>query len=181
MKPYLTILVYLLFIQFNAAQNRYLTKEGRISFYSKAPIEDIEAQNNQVLSLIDLDKGEISIQLLIKSFLFEKALMREHFNENYMESHKFPKAYFKGSFELLAPLGDLGSEIELKGTLKIRNIERQVVIITKIKHSGNEVLLSGAFAVEVSDFDIKIPMSVINNIAKEVEIRFELNHKPYKR
>ena len=77
------------------AQDRYLTRTGHIKFFSKAPLEDIEANNNKVLSIVDLSKGEVAVDLLIKAFEFEKKLMQEHFNENYLESDKYPKSTFR--------------------------------------------------------------------------------------
>lgn len=89
--------VFLFFFLTNAnSQDKYLTKNGTIIFFSKTPIEDITAENNQVLSIIDENNGNMAISILMKSFLFKKALMQEHFNENYVESDKFPKATFKG-------------------------------------------------------------------------------------
>src|SRR5687768_4455396 len=79
------------------AQDKYFTKTGKISFYSKAPMEDIEAKNKTVAAVMDIKTGALQFSVLMKSFEFEKALMQEHFNENYVESDKFPKADFKGS------------------------------------------------------------------------------------
>ena len=67
------------------AQDKFITKQGSISFYSHSMVEDIKADNNQVLSIIDSNTGEIAISVLMKSFIFEKSLMEEHFNENYVE------------------------------------------------------------------------------------------------
>lgn len=78
------------------AQDRYLTKAGHIWFLSETPLEKIEAHNRQVNCALDMKTGEVAIRVLIKSFEFEKALMQEHFNENYMESHKFPTSMFNG-------------------------------------------------------------------------------------
>ena len=160
-------------------QNKYLDKEGYISFFSKAPVEDIESFNNQVFSLMDIESGEIKIQLLIKSFLFEKALMREHFNENYMESHKYPNALFKGMIDNIEKLDSSESDVLINGVLTIRNIEKEVSVEAKANKSGENIILKGEFAVLVEDFDIKIPMAVINNIAKEIKVQFQFQHKPY--
>jgi len=86
--------VYLLFFYLLIAinmfgQDKYLTKEGYVSFFSHSIVEDIEADNNQVLSVVDMSTHKVAIQLLMRSFMFEKALMQEHFNENYVESYKY--------------------------------------------------------------------------------------------
>src|SRR5271157_4358881 len=75
---------------------KYLTKNGYIRFYSHASLEDIEAKNNQVNSALDITTGDFIFKVLMKSFEFKKALMQEHFNENYVESEKYPNANFKG-------------------------------------------------------------------------------------
>jgi hypothetical protein len=79
-----------------ANAQKFMTKNGYIGFYSHTPVEDIKADNNQVASVLDVSTGEIAFQVLIKSFQFEKALMQEHFNENYLESDKFPRSTFSG-------------------------------------------------------------------------------------
>src|ERR1044071_9234988 len=78
------------------SQNRYFTRTGKVSFYSKAALENIEAHNKNAVSVFDRSTGQVAVSILMKAFEFEKALMEEHFNENYVESDKFPKAVFKG-------------------------------------------------------------------------------------
>src|SRR5690349_24267702 len=78
------------------AQSKFFTKSGKILFFSKAPLEDIEAKNKSAVCLIDTQSGAIQFSLLMKGFEFENELMQEHFNEDYVESQKFPKAEFKG-------------------------------------------------------------------------------------
>ena len=78
----------------NLSAQKFFTREGKISFYSDAPMEKIEAHNQQATSVIDIESGRMEFAVLIKAFQFEKALMQEHFNENYMESSKYPKATF---------------------------------------------------------------------------------------
>ena len=78
---------------------KYFTKDGKVSFYSDALMEKIEAHNTKAASVIDAENGQMEFAVLIKAFQFEKALMQEHFNENYMESSTYPKASFKGKIE----------------------------------------------------------------------------------
>src|SRR5881398_184625 len=89
-------------ISINANAQKFYTKNGLISFYSKAPVEDIKADNNQVLSVINTQTGEIQFSLLNTGFHFKKALMEEHFNEDYMESDKYSKSTFKGKITNLS-------------------------------------------------------------------------------
>jgi len=181
MKNKLIILVVILFTTTVSAQGKYLTKEGDVSFFSHSLVEDITADNHQVLSIIDTETGEIVIQLLMKSFLFKKALMQEHFNENYVESHKYPKAKFKGVILNYEQLVDGINEVVIEGVLSVHGIDKEVTTNAVLEISKDRILLSGEFMVLVSDFKIKIPSVVINNIAKTIKVNFELNHKPYKK
>lgn len=162
------------------AQNKFFTKSGNISFFSYTLVEDIKADNNQVLSIIDTENGKIVIKVLMRSFHFKKALMEEHFNENYIESYKYPKAIFKGNIKNYEELSEL-TETEITGTLTIRGIEKEVVIKTNVEYLNDEIILKGDFIVQIADFDIKIPSVVKNNISKTIKISFELNHKLYKK
>lgn len=181
MKKIYLVLVAILLVNISYSQGKYLTKNGYVSFFSHSLVEDIKADNNQVVSVIDTDSGEIAIQLLMKSFMFKKALMQEHFNENYVESHKYPKAKFKGKILNYDQIVEGVNEVQIKGVLTVHGVENEVTTYAVIEIKKDEILLSGEFTVEVADFKIKIPSVVINNIAKTIKVNFELNHKPYKK
>lgn len=161
-------------------QGKVLTKNGKISFYSKAPVENIEAENNQVLSVIDMSNGKMAISILMKSFMFEKALMQEHFNENYVESDKYPKATFQGEISDFNSFSETTSKIDVKGTIKIHGISKPITVTADVKRLGEQFMLTGSFMLKLADFKIEIPSVVSKNIAKNVKVSFELNHKPYK-
>lgn len=178
MKYILSVLVCFLLITNLKAQDRHLTKQGTISFFSHSPAEDIEAVNNQVLSIVDLETGDVAISVLMKSFMFEKSLMQEHFNENYVESDKFPKAKFKGKildFENL----ENKNKVSIQGDLTIHGITKEVKVDANVEIDKDSLVLNGVFTVLVADYEIKIPSVVKNNIAKTIEITFTLNHKKY--
>ncbi len=163
-----------------SAQGKFLTKDGYVSFFSHSVVEDIKADNNQVLSIVDSDTGEIAIQLLMRSFMFKKALMQEHFNENYVESYKYPKATFSGKIMKFNELEELKGETEIVGTLNVHGRDKEISTKVNVEINEDEIILKGDFYVEVADFDIKIPAIVENNIAKTIKVNFELRHKPYK-
>ncbi len=179
MKQFYFILFTVLLAHQAFSQDKYLTKEGYVSFFSHSLVEDIKANNNQVLSIIDTKTGEIAIQLLMKSFSFKKALMQEHFNENYVESHKYPKAKFIGEIINFTDLNEQINETEIRGTLSVHGEEKEITTIAIVDIQAEEIIITGEFTVEVADFKIKIPSIVINNIAKTIKISFELHHKPY--
>ncbi|NKI27545.1 YceI family protein [Arenibacter sp. 6A1] len=161
------------------AQGKFLAKDGYVSFFSHSLLEDIKADNNQVLSIIDTDTGSIAIQLLMRSFMFKKALMQEHFNENYVESYKYPKATFSGKIKDFDTLNRRNGKTEIVGVLSIHGRKKEISTMAMIEFINNEIVLKGEFWVEVADFDIKIPKIVENNIAKSIKVNFELHHKPY--
>lgn len=165
---------------FTWSQDRYITKQGYMSFYSHTPVEDIKAENNQVLSIIDLSTGNVAVTLLMKSFQFEKALMQEHFNENYVESDKYPKASFEGKINNLQDIveGDNGVA-EVSGSLTIHGITKPVSIEGKLDITDSSIRFESSFMVTVADYEIKIPSIVARNIAKEVEVTCILEHTPY--
>lgn len=162
------------------AQDKYFTKQGYISFYSHTPVEDIKAENNQVLSIIDFSTTEIAVTLLMKSFAFEKALMQEHFNENYVESDKYPKANFSGKIQNLEDILSGNNNVaEIKGNLTIKGITKPVIIESKVTIEKDTITLKGKFMVAVADYNIKIPAIVRKNIAEKIEVTFILTHQPY--
>jgi polyisoprenoid-binding protein YceI len=181
MKSIITVLCCFLFITISNSQERFLTKNGAINFYSKAPMEDITADNNQVLSIVDAGKGKMAISILMKSFLFEKALMQEHFNENYVESDKYPKATFKGDILGFYSVNETTSKKQVKGVLTIHGVSKEITIEANMTKKDDIFLVEGDFMVNLEDFKVKIPAIVAKKIAKEIKVTFEFNHKPYKK
>lgn len=181
MKKIFAIITLFLCVAFANAQDRYLTKNGKINFFSKAALEDITADNNQVLSIVDASSGKMAISILMKAFLFEKALMQEHFNENYVESDKFPKATFSGMIINFTALKDDKTEATVKGNLTIHGVSKEKEIKAFITKTKEAILIEGDFMVNLADFDVKIPSVVARNIAKEIKVTFNFNHKPFKK
>lgn len=178
----LPILFFVLcFVQNAVAQDKFLTKEGYVSFFSHSIVEDIKADNNQVVGIIDTTTHKVAIQLLMRSFMFEKALMQEHFNENYVESYKYPKATFTGQIMNFDDLNAQNSETEIVGELTLHGETKEISTKVNVTIEEDEIILEGDFKVEVADFNIKIPAIVRNNIAKTIKVSFELHHKPYNR
>lgn len=179
MKIILTLISCFLWVSITQSQGKYLTKNGAITFFSKAPMEDITADNNQVLSIIDTNNSKMAISILMKSFLFKKALMQEHFNENYVESDKYPKATFKGEILEFNSVNNVLSTKQVKGVLTIHGVSKEINIDANFIKQNNAILVSGDFMINLEDFKIKIPAIVAKNIAKKIKVTFNFNHKPY--
>ena len=181
MKSTYLILSFFLLTIVSYGQGKFLTKQGYISFFSDTLIEEIKADNNQVLSIIDTENGNVAIAILMKSFSFEKALMQEHFNENFIESDKYPKAIFRGKIEDFTTVEQGHKDIYITGTITIHGVTRDIEIAAGITKWGESIMLKSVFPIIVSDFDINIPTVVSNNIARTVEVSFESIYKPYQR
>jgi polyisoprenoid-binding protein YceI len=156
---------------------KYFTREGKISFYSDAPMEKIEAHNQQATAVVDFATGAIEFAVLIKAFQFEKALMQEHFNENYMESTKYPKATFKGQVIEVGKI-DLKKDgtysVKVKGTLTMRDVTKDVDSEATFVVSKGAVSATSAFKVAVADYGISIPKVVAEKIAKVVDVKVDV-------
>ncbi len=169
----------LLFSAITFAQDKYYTKSGTIIFESSvASFEEVKATNNKVTAVLKTD-GSIASLALTKAFRFKIALMEEHFNENYMESTKFPKASFSGKI-VDFNISDLSSSdkiYKIKGTLTIRGIKKEVVIESSIKSVNNIIHINAGFSVTPEDFEIKIPSIVRKKIAKKIDVSFNFELK----
>ena len=184
MKKQITAVLLATMFALGATAQTYLTRNGRISFFSRAPVENIEANNNEVTSFLDTKKGEFAFVALIKSFKFQKALMEEHFNENYMESNTFPKANFKGTITDLSKVNfsnDGTYPVTVKGDLTIHGVTKNIEAPGTISVSQGKINASSKFSVKVKDYNIKIPSAVVNNIAETISITVDCKYEPFKK
>ena len=167
-----SVVILLLSMQQLSAQ-RYFTKAGEISFLSETPMETILGTNNQANTVIDLATGDVQWAALIKAFKFEKALMEEHFNENYMESSVHPKAKFKGKLaghEAIDLKKDGTHNLTAEGTLEIHGVTQNVSVPVVIKIAKGVMSATCEFDVLLADYDIEIPKVVVDNISKSVHV-----------
>jgi hypothetical protein len=151
---------------------KYMANNGEISFFSEAPLEDIKAINNKVSAVYDFDTKQLVFQLKIKDFIFPKALMQEHFNENYLESDLYPKSTFSG--EVISQR--LGNTI-VEGALKIHGKTNKIKVEGTLKQEKKAINISAKFIVKLEDYDIEIPTIVMYKIAEEIEIKVNIELK----
>jgi polyisoprenoid-binding protein YceI len=177
----LIILSLLTMVALFASAQKYMTKNGFISFFSHTPLEDIKADNNQVAGAIDTSTGELVFQVLIKSFHFERALMEEHFNENYMESDKFPKASFKGKITDLKAVNFEKNgvyEVAVEGNLIIRDVTKNMSVKGTIEVVTGGLITNAKFIIAPEEFNIKIPAVMREKIAKTLEVNVAMKYAP---
>ncbi|HFS67942.1 MAG TPA: YceI family protein [Flavobacteriia bacterium] len=181
MKTIYTITILLLFSIHIKAQNKLFTKKGKASFFSHSIMEDIKAENNQVVAIVDKETGKFKILMLMRSFIFKKALMQEHFNENYIESDKYPKAIYIGTIQNFSQINANTKRITFIGVLSIHGENKETKISANSVVTNDGIQLTGDFMLVLADYNIKIPSIVKNKIAEEVKVEFDLNLKPYKK
>lgn len=162
-----------------AQAQKIIGRQGQVSFFSYTSVENIKARNNQVSSIIDLESSDIAVSMLMNAFVFEKALMREHFNESYIETDIHPKASFIGKIMDFDPNLDAFQVKIIKGTFTMRGMSEDLEIKTKIEPQGNLLVLSGTFETKVEAYDINIPPLLAGNIAKTITVDFIIEHEPY--
>ena len=173
MKKIAITLVVSLIMLTSFSQERYFTRSGKISFYSSTPLENIEAINKNVVSVFDKSTGQIEVSTLMKGFEFEKALMQEHFNENYIESDKFPKAVFKGKINDISTIDFTKSgkyNTTVSGKLTLHGETREVTAPITFNVNQGTISATAEFKVLPPDCKISIPNHVREKIAKEIKI-----------
>ncbi len=177
-------LLILFVITLSSFSQQYITRDGITEFDgSKAAFEPIKAKNNSSISIIDIENGGIAALIYIKDFNFRLGLMQEHFNENYLESNKFPKSTFEGDikdFDFNKLTNDfknyyIQGKLTIKGVTQIVNTEAQLRLIDE------KLELKCNFNILLSDFKIKIPRVVFKKIDEKVKInlnfKYEKNNK----
>jgi hypothetical protein len=158
----------------------YYTKNGRISFFSKTSLENITADNNQVISILNTENGVLEFSVLNNAFHFPKAKMEEDFNENYMESNKYPKSTFKGNITDISSINSLkdGSyNVNVKGDLMIHGISKSINTPATITIKDGKISATTTFKILLKDYNIKIPSIVSNKIAENIDITVSCNYE----
>ncbi|MBN1950709.1 MAG: YceI family protein [Bacteroidales bacterium] len=162
-----------------ASAKQYITKTGQVKFYSHTPIEDIEAINRQAVGILDTESGSMQFKLLIRSFEFEKALMQEHFNENFMESDQYPKSSFEGS--IMNP-EEIDFEVpgtyvaDVSGNLTIHGVTKAIRVKGSITVTKDELITKSTFKVNPTDYNISIPEVTRKKIANEIEVTVDATY-----
>lgn len=165
------------------AQNKFYTKTGKIFFYSKAPLEEIEGKNKTVTAVLDSKSGAIQFAVQMKGFEFEKELMEQHFNENYVESDKYPKAEFKGAITNNSEINyskDGTYAAKVSGKLAIHGVTHDVSTTGTLKITGGKIDANSTFNVLISDYKISIPALVKDKVSKSIKIVVDCNLEPLK-
>lgn len=168
------ILFALLGVTFQAEAQKLITRTATANFYSKAKLEDISAANKQVTMLINTATQAVAVKVPVRSFEFEKALMEEHFNENYLESEKFPEATFSGKISESTPVDwkkDGTSEVNVEGKLTLHGVTKSITEKATITIKGETISVTCKFQVKLADYGIK--NDKLENIAEQINIEIK--------
>lgn len=150
----------------------YEVQKGIVRFYSEAPQEVIKATTESLKGAIDIRKKTFVFKVYNSSFMgFNSPLQREHFNENYLESERYPESYFTGKIiEDLDVSKDGDYKLRAKGKLKIHGIEQERIIDVKVKSAAGKLTVQSSFVISLSDYNIKIPKVVYDKLAPDIHI-----------
>lgn len=175
----------------------YKAKDGAtlISFFSEAPLENIEASNKGAIIVLNTTTNDIQLRVSIQNFKFKNSLMEEHFNENYMETDKkgpndangsatYPNrnAVFKGKInEKIDYSKDGEHKVTVPGKMELHGVTKDVVLEGTVTKSGTEIMLSSKFKIKVSDYNIKVPSMYVKNIAEEVDVTLSSTLEPFQK
>jgi hypothetical protein len=182
--PFAGLLLAILLPQAAHSQDKYFTKTGTIQFKcTKSPLEKIEATNKSMTCVLDTKTGNMQFAVLMKGFEFERALMQEHFNENFVESSKFPKSEFKGTIVNNNEINytkDGVYPVKVKGKLQIHGTNNDVESAGDVTIKDGRILTTSVFTVLLSDYNISIPSVVSDKISNTVNIKVDCNLEPLK-
>ena len=173
----LAITIGFVLFAFSPAGKVYLTHTGHIWFFAGTAMEDVNANNYQVAANLNPTTGEMAYSVLVKGFEFRRALMQEHFNENYMESDKYPKSTFKGK------IGDISKvdfeksgtyNVNVSGELNMHGVSKAVSAPGTITVSADSVHAKSTFKIALKDYNITVPSVVRDKISETVQIHVDV-------
>lgn len=175
------VLVALCCITGASMAQTYFTRNGYIGFFSKTPLENIKAENRQVYAVIDPAKKTLAFTLLLKSFLFDKQLMQEHFNENYVESEKYPKSSFTGTINGALDVTKPGSyPVTVKGQLTLHGVTKPVEVPAVLEVQPGKLTGKADFKITPGDYNISIPALVKEKIESQIAVHVQVECTPSK-
>ena len=174
--PQIFLILALFLLTIGHAQDKMITKTGKITFEASVPaFEEVKGKNEGVTCVLNPKTGEIASLALMKGFRFKLALMEEHFNENYINSDTYPKATFKGKIENfdVSALTATAKEYNIKGKLELHGKTNDVTSIAKIRKTEGGIEIITNFSVNSDDYAIAIPSVVKSKVSNKVKVKAE--------
>ncbi len=175
MKNLFTLLFFILLGTWISAQ-KYITKIGSIHFEASVPLfEDVDAKNSTAVTVLNSETGDIATIAMTKNFKFKMALMEEHFNENYAETSKYPKATFTGKILNYnkSNISETPKDFTISGTLNFHGVDNKISSPAKIYMKDGKIFISGKFSVKAADYKVTIPKMVMKKVAETVNVDYQ--------
>jgi hypothetical protein len=175
MKHYLTILFILLFARplLSAVPEIYNTRSAKISFFSSAPLEDIRSENPNVNCILNTKSGELAFKVIMTSFQFQKKAMQDHFNKDFVESHKYPESTFIGNIKDFSKI-DLSKNgkhnVTVAGVLTIHGVTKNITQAGQLEVKDGSILLHSQFNILLSDYNVRVPSNYVKKISNTLQI-----------
>jgi hypothetical protein len=181
MNKFLLVLIFSISASVTSQTNEFIERMGQVTFFSYTSVENIQATNNQTLSLFNPESQEIAVSILMRAFVFKKSLMHEHFNESYIESDLYPKATFNGKIIGL-DLSETGPQTRIiKGDFTLKNVTKPIDLKATITKTNKGYTITGTLEVMIDDYNIKVPPLLSPNISKKIEVTFNFNYSSYEK
>lgn len=153
------------------AQNRYKITESTVSFFAGTPLEDIDGKSEKLIGVIDADSKVFAFRIPMNTFIFPRSLMQEHYNENYLETEKYPFSEFKGSIQGEVNWQEVGSyEVTAEGTFEVHGVPKEYQIPATIDITEKGMQLKAQFTIVLEDHNIKRPKIVLMKIAEQATV-----------
>ncbi|MEX1240342.1 MAG: YceI family protein [Cyclobacteriaceae bacterium] len=176
-------IIFIVLIQFQIIPvllaQKFISTKSHISFFSEAPVENVEAHTYQSKSTFDTETGEIVFTVPVNSFQFKRSLMQKHFNEKYIQSDKYPRSRFKGKVTGFTKTPGK-QDVTAEGLLEIHGVTKRVSLKGVIDFSSQKITVRSSFPLRVADYKVKIPKLVFSNVAEVVDVTVEFTYVPDK-
>ena len=180
MKNTIKLLIFSLLISVNSFGQLYATQNGETSFFSETPVENISASNKTVGAILNIATNEMAVSMKMAAFDFPNKLMQEHFNENYMESEKFPTGTFKGKIlEAIDYTKNGNYDVTAKGQLTIHGVTQARDLKGKLTVENQKISLACSFDIKLTDYKIDVPKLVFTKIAEVISVKTKYVFTPY--
>ena len=178
MKRRITSTILVSLITICSWAQKYTTEKTFVTFFSDAAIEDITADNKAASGIFNSATNDIAFSIPIKEFEFAKSLMKEHFNEKYMDTEKYPKSTFRGKITGFDLNATGAQNVKATGQLTIHGETKDIDVPGTIEKQGDKLIMKSKFIVKLEDYKVKIPQLMWQNIAEQVEVSVDFTFKP---
>ncbi len=162
----------------------FSTDSGFVSFYGMSPFENIRGDNHGVEATLNTKTGGLEFHAMIKSFHFQNETIEKDFNEEFMESDKYPESDFVGRILNLADI-DFNKpgeyQVLVGGKLRIHNVTRRVSHPGVLRVTEDELIAKSQFILKPEDFKIRLPKMFGVKVASEINVSVDIRYNRQKR